>query len=283
MSADAALMRLERQVLGISRVSGFLDAVDTLRRLFALESPDVRRRVLLLAAPQISRDLAAAVESAWNLGIADAMRGLEDRPTIGGPPKSLFAAAREAERKIAADVRAAKKLARVGADAATVLAPASAARNSLSASVTTLVNQAGNMGTTAVADAVGLPTVWVAETNACVVCLAYSGHIAKPGATFPGGLTYGAKSYFPTSIETPPRHPHCRCTVEVLHSADYAAALRREADRSVLRGFSLESESMAVRLDAAERLVATDPDAPKSVIAYAKRSVRNGEFATRGR
>jgi hypothetical protein len=40
---------------------------------------------------------------------------------------------------------------------------------------------------------------------------------------------------------------------------------------------------MATRIDAAERLIADGVDAPKSVIAYAKRAVTAGEFPTRGR
>jgi hypothetical protein len=68
-----------------------------------------------------------------------------------------------------------------------------------------------------------------------------------------------------------------------LRSAEYAEALRREADRSVLRGFSLESESMKTRIDAADRLVSRGVDAPKSVIAYARRSIKVGVFPTRGR
>ncbi len=142
---------------------------------------------------------------------------------------------------------------------------------------------AGNEGSTAVADAAGLATVWVAETNACVHCLAYSGRIAKAGKDFPGGLTYGAKSYYPDPLPHPPLHPNCRCTVEPLRSVEYATALRREADRSVLRGFSLESESMGVRIDAAKRLVASGVDAPKTVIQYAERAVKRGKFGTRGR
>ena len=81
----------------------------------------------------------------------------------------------------------------------------------------------------------------------------------------------------------PPAHPNCRCTVEPLNAPEYAAALRREADRSVLRGFSLESESMGTRVDAARRLIDRGVDAPKTVVAFARRAVRAGEFPTRGR
>lgn len=286
MSAELELARLERQVLGITRVSRFLEAVDALRRMLATEDPRLRASVLKLVAPAIGRDLAAAVAVAFDLGIADAV-GLigEDEPSSVArkPPAALVAAARATERAIADEISKARKLARAGADLATILAPVNAARNAVTRDVVTLVNQAGNAGSTAVADAAGIPTVWIAETNACVECLAYSGRVAKPGGTFPGGLTYGAKSYNPGALAYPPKHPRCRCTVEPLIAPEYADALRREADRSVLRGFSLESESMKTRIDAAERLVEKGVDAPRSVIAYATKAVKTGEFPTRGR
>lgn len=285
MSAEVELARLEGQVLGVARVSRFLDAVDELRRMLARESPEIRRRVLALVAPSIGKDLAAAVGAAWNIGIADATSVVDEKAKgiSGKPPTALVTAARAAERSISESMKTARKLASAGADEATVLSPVFAAANGLKRDVASLVNAAGNAGATAVADAVGLSTVWVAETNACVECLAYSGRVAKPGKSFPGGLTYGAKSYNAEPIAYPPRHPNCRCTVEPLRSAEYATALRREADRSVLRGFSLESESMKTRIDAADRLVSKGVDAPKSVVAFARRSIKAGEFPTRGR
>lgn len=286
MSAELELARLERQVLGVARVSRFLAAAEELRRMLAREDPRLRARVLALVAPSIGRDLAAAVAAAFNLGITDAVGMIGEgtpKRLPSSPPKALVTAAREAEKTIAAEISKARKLARASADGATMLSPVLAAAASTKRSVATLVNAAGNAGTTAVADAAGLATVWIAETNACVECLAYSGRVAKPGKTFPGGLTYGAKSHNPEPVAYPPRHPNCRCTVEPLRAQSYADALRREADRSVLRGFSLESESMKVRVDAAARLVKSDVDAPASVIAYARRAVKAGEFPTRGR
>lgn len=286
MSAELELARLERQVLGITRVSRFLEAVDALRRMLAAEDPRLRAAVLKLVAPSIGKDLAAAVGAAFNIGVTDAVKMVgEGEPKGVGrkPPATLVAAARATERTIADEIAKARKLARAGADLSTILAPVNAARNAVERDVVTLVNQAGNAGSSAVADAAGMSTVWVAETNACVECLAYSGRVSKPGKLFPGGLTYGAKSYNAEPIAYPPRHPRCRCTVEPLRAPEYAEALRREADRSVLRGFSLESESMKTRLDAAERLVERGVDAPKSVVAFARRSIRAGEFPTRGR
>lgn len=286
MSAEVELARLEREVLGITRVKTFLDQVDALRRMLAREDPGIREAVLRLVAPAIGRELGAAVGAGWNLGILDAVRTLDAPEPAGIPkavPKPLVYLARGAEARLRSDVADARKLARAGADEATILSKVFGASNGLKRDVTSIVNRAGNAGVTAVADLARVPTVWVAEYNACVTCLRYSGETAKPGKNFPAGLSYGKRSTMLEAAPHPPAHPHCRCTVEPLNDQSYADALRREADRSVLRGFSLESEPMSIRLDAAARLLATGVEAPKSVKAYAARSVKSGEFSTRGR
>lgn len=68
MSAEQQLARLERQILGVARVSRFLDTVDALRRMLAQESPEIRTRILTLVAPSIGRDLAAC-GAAWNIEV----------------------------------------------------------------------------------------------------------------------------------------------------------------------------------------------------------------------
>lgn len=288
MSAEAALAKLEARVLAAGEVGRWLKTVDTLRKLLAMGDPDIAKVVLAISSPRIEAQALAAVLDAFALGADDALRivrdaGIDDIKRKGRPSK----AAREPVKgldKIGREAMAqAHKLARAGADTNTVLAPVFAHADRIERRVSDGINRGGNEGTTAIADAAELPTVWVAEVNACVHCLAYSGKVAKPGASFPGGLTYGKKSYYPAAVKTPPRHPRCRCTVEPLVSQEYADALAREADRSVLRGFSLPSESMATRIDAADRLVAGGVDAPKSVVAFAKKSVRAGKFPTRGR
>lgn len=278
MSLEETLARLERTVLGVRRVSGFLAAADALRRMLERESPGVRAAVLKLAAPALGKDLAAAASAAFDLGVASTGIRTERAGTL---PKAIVAEIRRVERAILADVANAKKLARAGVDDATVVASVSAARNRVTAATTSLVNRAGNEGVRAAA--ASAPVVWVAETNACVTCLAYSGETAAPGKLFAAGRTYGKRSTVTEPLATPPAHPHCRCTLEVLNDPSYATTLRREADRSVLRGFSLESESMATRIDAADRLLQRDPVAPASVKTYARRAVRAGEFPTRGR
>ena len=213
MSAEAELARLEKQVLGIARVSSFRDAVAELRRMLAREDPRVREYVLKLVAPNIGNDLAAAVEAAWNLGITDATKVIGEREPKGlvgrTAPTAIVDAALGATRAVADHIADARKLARAGADPAAVLAKVFAADNTLAREVTSIVNRAGNAGATAVADAVGKPTVWISEVNACVTCLAYSGVVAKPGKAFPTGLTYGKTSTVDEPVDYPPAHPHC--------------------------------------------------------------------------
>jgi hypothetical protein len=276
MTLEDDLARLERTVLGVRRVSGFLAAVDTLRRMLERETPGIRAYVLKLSAPAIGRDLAAAAAAAFDLGVSSTLFS-----TSATLPKPITLEVRAAERRISSQLAAAKKLARAGAADADVVTSVSAARLTLERATTSLVNRAGNAGVRAAA--AKAPVVWVAETNACVTCLAYSGLVAQAGEAFPAGRTYGKRSSVTSPVDTPPAHPNCRCTLEILNAPEYAAALRREADRSVLRGFSLESESMATRIDAADRLLQRDPTAPKSVKAYARAAIRKGEFPTRGR
>lgn len=143
-------------------------------------------------------------------------------------------------------------------------------------------------GVATVAGGHGLSRLWIGERDACLHCLAYFGHIADAGELFPTGLTYARKP-LTGRLPNPPLHPHCRCRIVVWDRAwgrEYPDALKREAMRSVARGWSLESESNAARLDAAGRLllrIQGDTKAlPASVQDYAKKSVERGAFP-RGR
>jgi len=146
-------------------------------------------------------------------------------------------------------------------------------------------------GVRSVADVMGAGRLWIGERDACLHCLAYFGVIAGPGEVFPTGLTYGRKP-LRGLVPDPPLHPHCRCRIVVWDPSwadtgpdSYPAALKREARRSVARGWSLESESNAARVDAAGRLLAKisgNGMLPASVESYAARAVRLGQFP-RGR
>lgn len=288
MSAELELAALERKVLAAAGIKDYLERVAVLRTLLAAEdAATINGLVLAMRAPTVQAQALAAVLDAFGAGARDALgildeMGVEPISRIGRPSKEAKAIVAGLDRAGRDALATARKLANAGADADAVTAPLFAHANQVSGRVTEAVNKAGNEGSTAIADAAGLSTVWVAETNACVRCLKYSGRVAKPGESFPGGLTYG-KPVGGDPLPHPPLHPRCRCVVEPMRSREYARSLRREADRSVLRGFSLESESMGTRVDAAERLLRTNPKAPKSVITYATRAVKRGEFTTRGR
>lgn len=224
------------------------------------------------------------------------------------------------------------------------LAVADQAGNIVERTARTVTNSELNEGLAAAAEHVGGRLVWIAERDACVTCLALSGHVVDAGDAFNWRLTFGAKAYPPMGfdangqlvqieLERPPRHPYCRCRVSpwlghdeaaaraVTHdwadaikdaqargdqvavdaarkaaaaAADSAAfdlpsALRREAERSVLRGDALPSESENVRLQAADRLLnrigttknSRSPSGwpvPASVKKRAERAVKRGAF-----
>jgi len=141
----------------------------------------------------------------------------------------------------------------------------------------------------------GALLLWIAERDACVVCLALAGHTANvlEGEGFDEFATFGPhrppEPWPPgRGLTGPPRHPHCRCQTVVYFGVqagqpDYAAVLRREAIRSILRGYSRPSESHRTRLVAAERALRSGAaaNAPKSVRAYAASAVLAGKFPTR--
>ncbi len=279
---------LERDTLGRSGVGDWLAAAEALRALLRDAPDDVRLAVLAMVAPIVELDALRAVVSAFELGRADAARilgaGYLGTP-LAGPSRASAAPVRGLDAAGSSAVARAQRLARAGADAAAIAAPVLGFARSLRAGVSDAINRGAGDAVRSSATAARVAVVWVAETNACVHCLALSGTIAPARGAFSSSATYGRKAppVIGGPLRSPPRHPYCRCTLEPLVAPEYAAALRREADRSVLRGFSLESESMAVRVDAAERLIAGGVDAPKSVIAFSRRAVRAGRFPTRGR
>jgi hypothetical protein len=133
--------------------------------------------------------------------------------------------------------------------------------------------------------------IWVAERDACVRCLAYAGLHVLPGAKFEGGLTFGPR--WASVIGRPPllgpgwfegegSHPNCRCELRIIHLASVgpaADALKREARRSVVKGWARSTEGNNVRVVAAERLLSGAANLPKTVVAEARsRLHRPGSF-----
>lgn len=165
---------------------------------------------------------------------------------------------------------------------------------SVNTGTTYLTNHVANDAARQVAVRFGEKLLWIAERDACVVCLALAGQLADPneGEGFDEFATFGP--YEPPSVwpfgmplMRPPRHPHCRCQVCVwLGSApgqpDLPERLRHEAARSVLKGWSLPSESNRVRLEAASRLLASGGRGlPRSVQEEAALAIARGRFKSR--
>jgi hypothetical protein len=173
------------------------------------------------------------------------------------------------------------------------------------------VNRANSSAIRRVAAARGALLLWVAEPDACVICLALSGHTIDPssGEGFDEEATFGkpgsAPDVYPPGepLMGPPRHPNCRCHPEVWYGpvvpeggpeetslynrpgvgakVDLPAALRREAKRSILYGWSVPSESSTVRIDAASRLLSKGAGLPKSVEARSRAAIKAGKFDNR--
>jgi hypothetical protein len=158
------------------------------------------------------------------------------------------------------------------------------------------VNGAYNQGVLVATTEDQVARVWVAEEDACLHCLAYSGEVAGPGQPYRAGLTFYIDpngNYKPLSqmpVWGPPLHPNCRCSQEpFLGSFEYpvmswetretsvADALKREAKRTVLKGDS-GTDSQPARLRAVSALLAHGAGLPKSVEAKARAAVRAGAF-----
>lgn len=159
---------------------------------------------------------------------------------------------------------------------------------------TYLTNHVANDAARQVAQDAGAKLLWIAERDACVICLALAGEIADPmeGLGFDEFATYGpyhAPTVWPPGMPLmrPPRHPHCRCQVCVWFGTapgqpDLPERLKHEAARSILKGWSLPSESNRVRIEAARRLLAAGGRGlPISVQERSAHDVARGKFESR--
>jgi hypothetical protein len=126
------------------------------------------------------------------------------------------------------------------------------------------LHRAINDGATQTIAGLGARALWVAEPDACVICLAYSGHLADRDGHFPGGLSMdpASRSSTKAAIEGPPAHPNCRCRLvpwreEWAHGATaLPELLRQQALRSIATGGARPSESRTARIRAAHALAA---------------------------
>lgn len=148
------------------------------------------------------------------------------------------------------------------------------------------VHRAINDGAAQAITRLGADGLWVAEPDACVACLAYTGRLADPDGRFPGGLSLDprqARAGTPP-IEGPPRHPHCRCRLTPWRPAwaprngtALPDLLQQQAWRSVAAGRARPTESRAARLRAARTLL-TAPGVPAGVRRQARTAVAAGHF-----
>jgi len=181
----------------------------------------------------------------------------------------------------------------------TIVARANQALTTLERDTRWAVNAGYNQGVREATDDAGVARVWVAEFDACLHCLAYSGEVAGPGRPFPRDLTYyvGPDGNLKPLrhppgllIWGPPLHPNCRCSTEpYLGSQGYpvapweseetsvAQALKREAARSVLRGEAgVDSQPALVR--AASGLLSRGTSLPVTVQRRARKAIKAGRF-----
>lgn len=258
------------------------------------------------------------VHAATRLGVAHANRYLDDPvPEIEIPPSPAVARALSKvgegiDRAVVAAQKFAEDVPITGwNDVVQQMAKASQAATGLDRTVAWSLAEAKSAAIREVAAARGARVLWVAEPDACVVCLALSGHVIDPasGGGFDEEATFGKPGSAPDvwppghPLMGPPRHVNCRCVPELwvgpslepggladtsLYSrpgvgatVDLPAALRREAKRSILYGWSVPSESGTVRIQAADRLLKAGAGLPKSVEARSRAAVKAGKFDNR--
>ncbi len=215
-------------------------------------------------------------------------------------PARLPGDVRDALRDLTADMRAdlaaARKLARHGdlSRYGSVLAVVGAARKALNRAdraAVWVVHRAHNEGISRAIDkvwsqGVEVRMLWRAERDACPACLSFAGALAEPGEPFRPVVQVADPSARPAGpVLAPPLHPHCRCGLEAwagapeadLSPLDLPHALRREAQRSILRGDAQGSKP--ARLRAADRLLdVAGLLVPKSVVKRARKAVSSGTF-----
>jgi hypothetical protein len=277
------------------------DATDVgaLRRILAAVRAAVHR-ILGPLAPHSQKALTARLEEAVQLGArqhsaylertttrrgiqvaARASRSLRDTAAIIGD-----SIARHRDRALGLlQTGVASRWSRV----ATGIGAARSALSAVRAHITWTVGKAVNEGLTESIRAVGARKLWVSERDACVSCTAYAGLVVDADQDFPGGLSWDPQQRGRTEpVAGPPLHPNCRCRLAAWEDEwavegvpSMPEALRREARRSIARGWSLPTESGAARVRAARELLRTGAGLPKSVEEFARLAVSAGRFQNR--
>jgi hypothetical protein len=146
----------------------------------------------------------------------------------------------------------------------------------------TEVNRTAAVAAEVTARAMGASgVVWVSERTACVHCVGLAGEVAQFGQPFPAQSRFAEKPLNWAGYNgRPPRHPNCRCRIIPWDGGqETPEALKREAERSVARGWSLPSESNAARLRALTALLRSPGlRLPPSVVRRAQQALQQGNF-----
>lgn len=274
-------------------------------------NPGVLRRILAAIRAAIRRllgPLGARAEEALSDALLEAVRlgarqhaafldeatGRDRHPVAVRPSRRLrgraaaITAAVAERRDRALDMLRPSRVRR-WSDAQAGIGVARSATSAVRTHITTVVGEAVNEATQAAVDHVGAKKLWIAERDACVNCAAYAGLTVAANATFPAGLSWdpNQRGRVP-ALDAPPLHPNCRCRVVAWNDSwaeegvtSMPDAVRREARRSVARGWSLPTESGAARIRAARELLRAGAGLPRSVEEFARLAVQAGRFADR--
>jgi hypothetical protein len=306
----AAAMRSALEAAMRDVAAGYTRIVGSLRSEVPDEAGDslrtmVRRVVTALATGLLS-ELPAVFEAlrrAIEAGLRHGSRQPGGSPLPGlVPSPELLAVVDRLGLAVRADIDQALRLVNTGPsrswrDASSLVGLAGRPVRRVDETARWASNQAVSEGARARAEHDGVPVLFLAERDACLTCLAYSGLVARPGESFPAGLTFGdpGTSTVKDPIFGPPLHPHCRCRVTPWYGTDpyygigpqiapeMPAVLMREAQRSVFRGDSAYHSGAAL-MRAAARLLASPPGTtglPETVKFRAARKVAAGRGAWR--
>ncbi|MFI6854493.1 hypothetical protein [Streptomyces sp. NPDC050416] len=270
-----------------------------LRRILAVIRAAIRR-LLGPLAPRTEQALSDALLEAVRLGarqhaaFLDEATGRSRRPVSTRPSQRLrerVSAISDAvaDRRDRALAMLRPNLVRRWSDAQAGIGVARSATTAVRTHITTVVGEAVNEATQAAIDYTGAKKVWIAERDACVNCAAYAGLVVAADAKFPAGLSWDpSQRGRGKAPDAPPLHPNCRCRVTAWDESwaqqgviSMPEALRREARRSIARGWSLPTESGAARIRAARELLRVGAGLPKSVEEVARLAVAAGRFQDR--
>lgn len=250
----------------------------------------------LISLGALRRVLLRAVREGVTLGLASAFSVLGRRlarPRVVRSPQ-LRAGLNQLGAHLRQDLRQAKTLARVSPletfeQLQVVLSAVRAPVARAERTATWVANRSIAEGVRHVTQQYDVPTIWIAERDACLHCLAYAGQVVQPGQLFPGGLTYGDRPLGTEPVSEPPLHPNCRCRLqpwlgseEEVGPVDLPQALRREAQRTVAQGSANASEP--ARLRAADRLLQrADLMLSRTAVKRARKAIADRKFIDRRR